>query len=51
MRYGVALRYIDTLPSGYREAYITAMTICKDVTQNEKNKCEAAYLLAKCIQC
>lgn len=46
-----AIKQFDVLlPDDYKEPYKSALTICKDSANGEKNACEAAYKLLICFK-
>lgn len=51
VNYDAAMKQFDLLlPDDMKEPYSAALTRCKDVTNGEKNSCEAAYKLLMCFK-
>lgn len=51
INYEAAMKQFDLLlPDDMKEPYKSALTKCKDVSNGEKNPCEAAYKLLICFK-
>lgn len=51
INYDSAMKQFDLLlPDDMKEHYKSALTICKDVVNGEKNPCEAAYKVVVCFR-